>query len=45
MWVLRKVVGPMDDLEIIEILIDRMSKSKDNEAFLRSMNTPTVADS
>ncbi|MDR1786787.1 MAG: transcription termination factor Rho [Spirochaetaceae bacterium] len=38
-WVLRKVINPMDDAEIIELLIDRMKKSKDNEAFLRSMNT------
>ena len=39
MWVLRKVINPMDDAEIIELLIDRMRKSKDNLAFLRSMNT------
>jgi transcription termination factor Rho len=39
-WVLRKVINPMDDVEIIELLIDRMMKSKNNEAFLRSMNTP-----
>jgi transcription termination factor Rho len=29
----------MDDAEIIELLLDRMRKSKDNQAFLRSMNT------
>lgn len=39
-WVLRKVINPMDDIEIIELLIDRMMKSKNNEAFLKSMNTP-----
>ena len=38
-WVLRKVINPMDDAEIIELLIDRMRKSKNNEAFLRSMNS------
>lgn len=38
-WVLRKVINPMDDIEIIELLIDKMKKSKNNEAFLRSMNT------
>ncbi len=38
-WVLRKVINPMDDAEIMELLIDRMKKSKNNEAFLRSMNT------
>ncbi len=42
MWVLRKVINPMDDIEIIELLIDRMRKTKNNEAFLRSMNTSTV---
>ncbi|MFW6216186.1 MAG: transcription termination factor Rho, partial [Alkalispirochaetaceae bacterium] len=39
MWVLRKVINPMDDVEIIELLIDRMKKTKNNVAFLRSMNT------
>lgn len=39
MWVLRKVINPMDDIEILELLIDRMKKTKNNEAFLRSMNT------
>jgi transcription termination factor Rho len=42
-WVLRKVINPMDDIEIIELLIDRMKKSKNNEAFLRSMNTGSAA--
>jgi len=39
MWVLRKVINPMDDVEIIELLIDRMQKTKNNDVFLRSMNT------
>ncbi|MBN1698928.1 MAG: transcription termination factor Rho [Spirochaetales bacterium] len=39
MWILRKVINPMDDIEIIELLIDRMKKTKTNEAFMRSMNT------
>ena len=39
-WVLRKVINPMDDIEIMELLIDRMMKSKNNEVFLKSMNTP-----
>ncbi len=38
-WILRKVINPMDDIEIIELLIDKMKKSKDNAAFLKSMNT------
>ena len=40
-WILRKVINPMDDIEIIELLVDRMKKSKNNEAFLKSMNTGT----
>ena len=39
MWILRKFINPMDDVEIIELLIDRMKKSRNNEAFLNSMNT------
>jgi transcription termination factor Rho len=42
-WVLRKFINPMDDVEIIELLVDRMKKSKNNEAFLRSMNTGSAA--
>jgi transcription termination factor Rho len=42
-WVLRKVINPMDDTEIMELLIDKMKKSKNNEAFLRSMNTGSAA--
>jgi transcription termination factor Rho len=41
-WILRKVINPMDDIEIIELLVDRMKKSKNNEVFLRSMNTGTA---
>jgi transcription termination factor Rho len=29
----------MDDIEIIELIVDKMKKSKNNEAFLKSMNT------
>lgn len=39
MWILRKVVNPMDDVEIIELLIDKMAKTKNNADFLQSMNT------
>ncbi len=38
-WILRKVINPMDDIEIIELLIDKLKKSKDNASFLKSMNT------
>jgi transcription termination factor Rho len=39
MWVLRKVVNPMDDVEVLELLVDRMGKTKNNSDFLQSMNT------
>ncbi|MCM1408199.1 MAG: transcription termination factor Rho [Treponema brennaborense] len=38
-WILRKVINPMDDAEILELIQEKMRKSKNNEAFLRSMNT------
>ena len=44
MWVLRKVIGPMDEVSVIELLLERMRLSKNNEAFLRSMNTGAVGD-
>ena len=43
MWVLRKVINPMDDMELTELMIDKMRKTKNNEAFLRSMNTGGVS--
>ena len=44
MWVLRRVINPMEDQEVLEMLIDRFRKSKNNEAFLKSMNTSSVTD-
>ena len=44
MWILRKVINPLDDVAIIELLIERMGKIKTNDAFLRSMNTSTFAE-
>jgi len=38
-WVLRKVINPMEDMAITELLVDKMHKTKNNVAFLRSMNT------
>ena len=40
---LRKVLNPMEDAEILELILDRMKKSKTNEAFLASMNAGTAA--
>ncbi len=42
LWVLRKVVSTMDDVEVIELLINRMKKSTNNEEFLKSMNTTGI---
>lgn len=38
MWILRKVINPMEDTEIIELILDKMKITKNNEAFLKSMN-------
>lgn len=43
MWILRKVIGPMEDVDVLELILDRMRKSKNNEAFLASMNTASAA--
>ncbi len=37
-WVLRKVMSPLSPVESIELLIDRLSKTKQNADFLSSMN-------
>ena len=38
MWILRKSINPLDDAEIIELLIKNMRKTKNNHMFLNSMN-------
>ncbi len=43
LWVLRKVLNPMEDTEILELLLERMKKTKTNDAFLASMNTGAAA--
>ena len=37
-WVLRKVMSPLSPVESIELLIDRLWKTKQNSDFLSSMN-------
>ncbi len=44
MWVLRKVINPMDDVEVVELLVNKMQKTANNEAFLRSMNTTGMGE-
>ena len=41
-WILRKVLNPMEDVDVTELILDRMKKSKTNDAFLASMNAGTA---
>ena len=36
-WVLRKVLYPMDDLEATEFLVDKVKQTKNNAEFFDSM--------
>ena len=36
-WVLRKVLNPLSAVEAMELLLDKMSKTKSNQDFLASM--------
>ncbi len=38
-WLLRKVLQPMDSVEAMELLLDRMRQAKTNAKFLAAMNT------
>lgn len=38
MWVLRRTISDMNSIEAMELLKDRMEKTKDNDEFLLSMN-------
>ncbi len=44
MWVLRKVINDLEDVDALSLILERMKKSKDNDAFLASMNTGTAAE-
>ena len=37
-WLLRKVLQPMDSIEAMELLIDKMRQTKSNQKFLTAMN-------
>jgi transcription termination factor Rho len=37
-WILRKVLNPISMVEAMELLIDKMSKTKNNKTFLEAMN-------
>lgn len=38
LWILRKVLAPMNVVDAMEFLMDKMEKSKTNAEFLKSMN-------
>lgn len=38
LWILRKVLYSMEDVELLEFLIGKMKLTKDNESFINSMN-------
>ncbi len=40
-WILRKILNQMSTVEAMELLTDKMSKSKSNEEFLRMMQAPS----
>ena len=37
MWILRKIMHPMNEIEAMEFLIDKLSLTKTNEEFFDSM--------
>ena len=37
-WLLRKLIHPMDDLQAAEFVIDKLKATKTNEEFIKSMN-------
>jgi len=37
-WILRKVLSPLSSVEAMELLVERMSKTKNNKEFLSSMS-------
>lgn len=42
LWILRKVLNPMEDADLLEFIKDKMEKTKNNDAFLAAMNTGTA---
>ncbi|MNJ74402.1 hypothetical protein D3C77_713300 [compost metagenome] len=36
-WILRKILHPMDEIAAIEFLLDRLKDTKTNEEFFQSM--------
>lgn len=42
LWILRKLLHPMNEISAIEFLIDRISQTKTNEAFFKAMKRSKV---
>ena len=40
-WILRKILNQMSPVEAMELLIDKLSRSKDNEEFMQMMQNPS----
>jgi transcription termination factor Rho len=40
-WILRKILNQMSVVEAMELLIDKLSKSENNEEFLKMMQNRT----
>ncbi len=45
MWVLREVLNPMEDADMLQFVREQMKKTKDNQAFLNSMNAGAFPES
>jgi transcription termination factor Rho len=39
LWILRKVLHPMNTLDAMEFLLDKVSQTKTNDEFVRSMGS------
>jgi transcription termination factor Rho len=38
LWILRKVLHPMNTVDAMEFLLDKVSKAKTNEEFIKAMS-------
>jgi len=39
LWLLRKVLSPLNSIDCMEFLLDKFQKTKDNDQFLEAMNS------
>jgi len=37
-WLLRKLLHPMDEIQAVEFLLDKLKATKTNAVFIKSMN-------